>query len=255
MIRAVIIEDELAASDHLASLLADTDPDVTVVKRLTSVADSVRYFSGAPEPDVIFSDVQLEDGLSFAIFKQVSLRTPVVFVTGYDAFVLSALEHNGIDYLLKPLVRPDLEKALQKYGALKSHFGKRHQDDRFGAFIQQMTTPPKDRILVKKGTETLPLLLADVVFFYFEKKVVTARDKTGKRYMVDKTLSSLEKELDRRRFFRVNRQYILNVDYVKRFKPYERVKLWVDLTLEVPGHVITVSQEMAPAFRRWLQGQ
>lgn len=114
------------------------------------------------------------------------------------------------------------------------------------------STRRKTRILVKRGEEHLLLLLADIVFFFSEQKVVFAFDKTGQKYMLDKKLIDLEKELDEKIFFRANRQYIVHMAYIKSFRAYERVKLWVTLSLPMPDHTIIISQETAPNFRKWM---
>lgn len=252
MIKAVIIEDEKRASDYLSAMLKELDPEISVLKVLDSVESSVAYLSDNGKVDVIFSDVQLGDGLSFAIFEKVKINVPIVFVTGYDRFMLDAFENNGIDYLLKPIGKDDLEKALKKYRGLERHFTHEKAEEAMSQLLQYVNGGKKKRILVRKGIENITMPLCDIVLFYTEHKIVHAIDKAGRRFMVDKNLSDLEEELDDKLFFRANRQYILNINYIKSFKPYERVKLWVDLTLPDTDHSIIVSQETAPLFRRWL---
>ncbi|HKZ66113.1 MAG TPA: LytTR family DNA-binding domain-containing protein, partial [Chitinophagaceae bacterium] len=198
-------------------------------------------------PDLIFSDVQLPDGLSFDIFNQVSIKSPVVFVTGYDKFMLNAFEHNGIDYLLKPVDEKDLSKTLAKYKTLENHFID-------NSFIRSFRQRFKTRLLVRRGIENIPLPVQDIAIIYTENKLVYVVDKDGKKYIADKHLAELEQELDNSIFFRVNRQYIINIGFVKSYKAYEKVKLQVDLTMSDLHHHIVVSQEMAPCFRKWING-
>ncbi len=106
--------------------------------------------------------------------------------------------------------------------------------------------------MVRKGIENIPLKLKDVAFFYTENKVVYIMDRLGKKYIGDKNLSELEEELQPDLFFRVNRQYIININFVKGFKAYEKVKLQVDLSLPEVNHSIIISQETAPAFKKWM---
>ncbi|HEY1023409.1 MAG TPA: LytTR family DNA-binding domain-containing protein [Flavisolibacter sp.] len=115
-----------------------------------------------------------------------------------------------------------------------------------------MSSRKRSRILVRKGIENITMQLSEIVLFYTENKIVHAVDRNGRKYMVDKNLSDLESELDDTTFFRANRQYILNINFIRSFKPYERVKLWVDLTVPDIDHSIIVSQETAPFFRKWL---
>jgi DNA-binding LytR/AlgR family response regulator len=249
MLNTVIIEDERPAYESLVSTLSAVADDVQVITRLASVRESISYLSKQPSPDLIFSDVQLGDGLSFEIFSQVSIRTPVIFITCYDHFMMNAFEYNGIDYLLKPVDKNDLLKALVKYRMLERHFSD-HQP--FHNLVQYVSDHKKKRLIVKKGLENISLRLDEVVLFYTENKIVYAIDRLGKKYLADHNLAELEETLDQESFFRANRQYIVNINYIRGFKPYEKVKLQVELTLPELNHCIIVSQEMAPQFRDWM---
>jgi DNA-binding LytR/AlgR family response regulator len=252
MTTAIIIEDEQNASEHLSSVLKEIEPDISVIATLKSVEQGILYLSENVDVDLIFSDVQLPDGLSFSIFSAVHITAPIIFVTGYDRFVMNAFESNGIDYLLKPVSSDELSKAVNKYKNLRKHFSLHDSDNTLNFLRQFVNNQKKTRIMVRKGIENISLPLNDVVLFYTEHKVVYVIDKCGKKYMSDKNLTDLEQELDKKMFFRANRQYIVNIDYIKGFKAYERVKLWVELTLNEVNHSIIVSQETAPVFRKWL---
>lgn len=249
MINAIIIEDERPALESLVSTLSTIASDVQVAARLSSVQESIAYLAQHPDADLIFSDVQLGDGLSFEIFNQTGIRVPVIFITGYDEFMLNAFEYNGIDYLLKPVDKESLRKALDKYRMLEKHFTNHNS---ITNLLQYIGNHKKKRMLVKKGMENISLRLEDVALFYTENKIVYVIDRWGKKYLADKNLSELETELDNTIFFRANRQYIININYVKGFKSYEKVKLMIDLTIPELNHAIVVSQEMAPQFREWM---
>ena len=249
MIKAIIIEDERPAMEDLAGTLAAIADDVRVIARLGSVRESMEYILQRPAVDLIFSDVQLGDGLSFEIFNSSYIRIPVIFITGYDEFMLSAFENNGIDYLLKPVNSESLRKALDKYRMLEKHFTDHHA---IGKLLQYMGSQKRKRIVVKKGIENISLRLEDVALFYTEDKIAYGIDQWGKKYMVDKNLAELQQELDNFVFFRANRQYIININFVRGYKSYEKVKLMVDLTLPELNHRIIVSQETAPQFREWI---
>jgi DNA-binding LytR/AlgR family response regulator len=249
MINAIIIEDEKPALENLLTTLSSIAGDVKVTASLGSVRESIEYLSQQSAPDLIFSDVQLGDGLSFEIFNQSGIRIPVIFITGYDEFMLNAFEYNGIDYLLKPVDKESLRKALNKYRMLEKHF----TDHRSIAnLLQYIGNHKKKRMIVKKGMENISLRLEDTVLFYTENKIVYVIDRWGKKYLADKNLTDLEEELDSTIFFRANRQYIININFVRGFKSYEKVKLVIDLTLPELNHCIIVSQEMAPQFREWM---
>jgi DNA-binding LytR/AlgR family response regulator len=246
MIKTVIIEDEKMIAEEFKRMLLNTSDDAEVLGSFSTVKESVDYLLANDAPDLIFSDVQLPDGLSFDIFNQVDIKSPVVFVTGYDNFILNAFEHNGIDYLLKPVDEKDLKKTLAKYNTLKNHFGGSH------SFISSLFKKHKTRLLVRKGIENISIRINDIVILYTENKLVYIVDREGKKYIADKQLGELEQELNPDIFFRVNRQYIVNIGFVKSYKAYEKVKLQIDLTMPDLHHQIIVSQEMAPCFRKWI---
>lgn len=250
MINAVIIEDEKSAQQKLLHTLKDVAPGLKVNAILTTVKESIEYFSSAPLIDIIFCDVQLPDGLSFEIFNETQIRTPVIFITGFDKFILHAFENNGIDYLLKPVDNDDLAKALTKYRMLENHFTEQHQS--LYNLLQTYNAKRKTRLLVKRGVENISLRLEDIALFYTENKIVYVIDREGKKFIVDRTLNELEIELDNAIFFRANRQYILNLSFVKSYKTYEKVKLQVDLNIPDTNHFIVISQNTAPDFRKWV---
>src|SRR5438067_491239 len=250
MLQAIIIEDEKPAQDELIRNLCSLEPAVDIKAIISTVKEGIRYLSTDPQADIIFSDIQLTDGLSFEIFNASRVKVPVIFVTGFDEFILNAFEYNGIDYLLKPVDRNELAKALLKYRMLEKHFSGNNEA------IENLSYPfisrKKSRILVRKGIENISLRLDEVVLIYTESKIVYVLDKCGKKYLCDKNLGDLETELDNNLFFRANRQYIVNIEYIKSYKSYERVKLQVDLSIEHPNHSIIISQETAPVFRKWI---
>lgn len=250
MLKVILIEDERLARENIVQCLSEISIPVEITKMLVNVKESIEYLAEQPEADIIFCDVQLPDGLSFSIFEQVETDIPVIFITAYDHYLLNAFECNGIDYLLKPTDKDDIEKALKKYLQLEKHFVRNNS---VLEAVQRITgIKKKNRLIVRKGMENLSLLLNDVVLFYTEHKIVYVIDRMGKKYLLDKNLGELEEELDDLSFFRANRQYIINIDYVKGFKTYEKVKLSVDMNIPDLNHCIIISQETAPEFRRWM---
>jgi DNA-binding LytR/AlgR family response regulator len=248
----IIIEDDPAGAAFLSNMLTEIDDRIQVSATLGSVKESVGYLRTHPQADLIFSDIQLTDGLSFEVFQSVTVKCPIVFISAYDKYIVNAFEYSGIDYLVKPVSRESLGLSLQKYRALEKHFV-----SNYGAiktFLTDHLLHKRTRIIVKKGLTSISLNLADVVLFYTESLVVYVLDNKGNKYIVDKSLNSLESELDERMFFRANRQYILNINYVQGYKPYDRVKLLITLTQKEIDHLPIVGQEKARAFRQWLSG-
>jgi len=242
----IIIEDEKPAAEKLQKAIRQASGNIVIQALLPTVQAATSWLQQYPHPDLIFMDIELSDGLSFSILEKTSVSCPVIFITAFDEYWQEAFEHNGIDYLLKPVDEKDLKKALTRYKTLEKHFLKHH------SFIKAFTRKTKTRLIVKKGMENISLRLDDVVLFYTENKIVYVLDRWGKKYLADKNLAELEDELDEATFFRANRQYIVNINFIRGFKSYEKVKLILDLTLPDINHCIIISQEMAPQFREWM---
>ncbi len=250
MLKTIIIEDERPAMESLIQTLSEIENEVHVEAVLSSVKESIQYLSTEPDADIIFSDVQLTDGFSFDIFRTKPAHIPVIFTTGYDEYMMNAFECNGIDYLLKPIDKKELQHSLIKYRMLEKHFA--GHNNTLNDLVRQMSSKKKSRLVVRRGLEHIALKLEDVVLLYTENKLVYVIDRSGRKYLGDKNLGEMEQELDDTMFFRANRQYIINVEFIKGFKPYEKVKLWVDLSLPELNHHIIISQENAPQFREWM---
>lgn len=252
MLRIVIIEDEQPAIDNIISELELISVEYAIVAILRSVEESIQWFkTKEPEIDLIFLDIHLTDGLSFNIFKSVHITTPIVFTTAYDKYLLNSFEHNGIDYLLKPISNDKLKHAINKFMNLKTHFTANYLQ------LLNQTNPEKihykDRIVVKKGIEFQSIKTEDVAFFYTEHKIVFLVDAEGKKFMVHaENLTDLMTQLNRKTFYRANRKYIININFIKKYKPLDRVKIEVELTVNAPEGIV-ISQENTSSFKEWIE--
>jgi DNA-binding LytR/AlgR family response regulator len=244
MIKTIVIEDERIIAEELKRMILAASVEIELVATLSTVKESVDYLSTHESPDLIFSDVQLPDGLSFEIFTQLNVTSPVVFVTAYDEFIVNAFEHNAIEYLLKPVDSKDLQKALRKYKDLEKHFN-------YHSFVNTVRQRTRSRLIVKKGIESIALKTENIAIVYTEDKLVFVLDNDGEKYRVDKNLAELEQELDPAIFFRANRQYIVNIGCIKSYKTFEKVKLQIDLMSDLNHHIV-ISQETASEFRKWM---
>lgn len=246
--KIAIVEDEPLAREMLAGCIRQCEPRAEVVAMLEGVADTVAWLAANGQPELLFVDIQLGDGTSFDIFRKARLDCPVVFTTAYDDHVLEAFQANGIDYLLKPIRREMVAAALEKYERLKGHFRSDH-----AALARALTKPtgPRERFLVRKGSEFVSVRTAEVAYFFSEHKLVFLVTREGKRHILDKTLSDVESELEPARFFRVNRNFLASIDAVARCSPLGKGRLLVQLQ-PASGAEVTVSQERAAEFKRWL---
>ena len=165
---------------------------------------------------------------------------------------MKAFDYNSIDYLLKPVNVQDVSQAIQKYKLLQHHFNQNAQ--KLNNLLNYLEAPKKTRIIVKKGVEHIAVKLDEIVLFYTENKVVYLIDRQRTQYIYDKNLSISEAELDPTIFFRANRKYIVNINYIKSFRAYEKVKLLLEFSIPDIPHQVIISQETSPDFKKWLTG-
>jgi len=243
--RVLIIEDELPARAKLEDMLRKLQPDTTIVGRLGSVKETVQWLAINEHPDVAFVDIQLSDDHSFEIFRQHQIKFPVVFTTAYDKYLLESFEFNSIDYLLKPITDERLKRSLTKIKNLENHF-------LHGNILKLIQADrPKNRVIGKKGTEFIALELDEAAYFFTEHKIVFVRDFLGRQLILDKNLTEIEDQLDKTKFFRLNRKFIAQLKAIERFKP-DNGKIRIFLRPEMKEE-IHVSKETAPQFRSWME--
>lgn len=247
MIKTVIIEDEKPAARKLERMLG-LFPDLEIVANLDSVEAAVEWFAENEHPQLIFSDIVLGDGLSFDIFDKISTRAFIIYTTAFDQYTLKAFKLNSIDYLLKPIMEEDLAGAVEKFKSfIPSDQAVNSQD------IKQLIKKEKtilSRILVKIGYNLKIVQTHEVSCFFSENKIVYLQTQE-RTYPSDFTLDELEEVLDEKKFFRVNRQFIINSDYIKNIHTSPNYK--VELEFQ-PQEEITVSRDRVKDFKDWLAG-
>lgn len=245
MIKTVIIEDEKPAARKLERMLG-LFPDLEIVANLDSVEAAVEWFAENEHPQLIFSDIVLGDGLSFDIFDKISTRAFIIYTTAFDQYTLKAFKLNSIDYLLKPIMEEDLAGAVEKFKSfIPSDQAVNSQD------IKQLIKKEKtilSRILVKIGYNLKIVQTHEVSCFFSENKIVYLQTQE-RTYPSDFTLDELEEVLDEKKFFRVNRQFIINSDYIKNIHTSPNYK--VELEFQ-PQEEITVSRDRVKDFKDWL---
>lgn len=252
MLRIVIVEDEPATARNLQYLLQETG-NITTVAMLDSVRRSVEWFSVNPGGyDLAFMDIRLSDGLSFAIFDQVKINSPVVFVTAYDDYALPAFKANGIDYILKPFDRPELEKSLAKFRQFSSN--KPDIDERITALAIQLKnihTSYKQSFLVHYRDRLIPVATKDIAWFYTVNEVSYACTGDGRKFAIEFTLEQLQQQLHPNDFFRANRQFIVNRSAITEIEFYFNGRLLLKLDPATDEHVL-VSKARVPEFKAWM---
>lgn len=244
--RVIIIEDELLAQAKLEAMLTSLDSSIVVSAKLNSVKDTLQWLSENNLPDVAFVDIQLSDDHSFEIFRKFPVQFPVVFTTAFDKYLLESFEFNSIDYLLKPITEEKLKRSLIKIKRLEQHF----IQGNILKLITQSNPQPKDKIVAKKGTEFIALTVDDIAFFFTEHRIVFAKNFAGQQFIIDKNLGMLETTLDHKKFFRINRKFIANINAIEKFKPDNgKIRIFLKPAMTEEIHV---SKESAPGFRKWI---
>jgi DNA-binding LytR/AlgR family response regulator len=249
--RVIIIEDETPAANRLAKLLQNNSDEIEIVKKLDSVESSVRYFKSADTPDLIFMDIQLADGLSFDIFEQVSIKAPVIFTTAFDQYTLKAFKVNSIDYLLKPVDEKQLEKAVDKYKLL---YGRKEDDfqEKILKVMREMNRQKyKERLLIKRGQQLSYLRIESTAYCFADGKLCYAVDFNGNKYLLENTLTYLEEQLQPDKFYRINRQLLVNIESVNKVHTWLGGRLKLELQPEAKIDTV-VSRERVNGFKEWL---
>jgi two-component system LytT family response regulator len=244
--RIVIVEDERPAQERLIAAIRSVAPDTQIVATLTGVTETVEWLDGNPAPDLLVLDIQLSDGLSFEILQRKEVSCPVIFATAHDEYLMQAFGANGIDYLLKPIREDRLAEALNKYRRLEKHFSPARLLD-----FMHSDKVRRERMLVRKGINFIPIKIADIAYVYTADKLVFLVTSAGARYMLDRPIGDLEAELDNSRFFRANRAYLVSIDSVVRCRSYGKGRLLIEL-LPKSNDEVVVSQERSAALRDWL---
>jgi DNA-binding LytR/AlgR family response regulator len=253
----LIIEDEQAVAKRLINLLGELEPGFHVLAIIDSVEEAVEWLRQNPSPDLLFMDIHLADGLSFDIFEKVEITVPVIFTTAYDNYAIRAFKVNSVDYLLKPVNREELRKAIQKFRQMHTagdHRGTDINYTKLAALISGEKKTMQTRILVRFGQKLKSIEIKNVACFYTENKTVYLHTFANDRYPIDDRLDSLEETLDPDRFFRVNRGAIVNFDAIDEMETYSKSR--VHMTLKKPLDLSFVSStERSGAFKVWLSGK
>lgn len=246
--KALIIEDELRAREHMRNLLSKHFPAVEVAGAVGSVKDAVQWLMDNDDPDLIFMDVELSDGLSFDIFNQVEVNSPVIMTTAYDQYAVHAFEVNALDYILKPLELKDLQRAVAR---VASGEAKVPSGEAVRKLLDQVR---KEKFLIKLNDRIVPVRVSDIAYFYSEDKNTYMVTEAGTSYVLDDSLDALLDTLDPEAFFRISRSCIMAE------KTIDSVSKLIGGRLRItprPGTTVltdfTVSRARVDSFMTWLE--
>ncbi|HMB97283.1 MAG TPA: LytTR family DNA-binding domain-containing protein [Balneolaceae bacterium] len=250
MINILIIEDEELAADRLESMLQKSIPSCNILAKIGSVDESVKWLFRY-SADLIFLDIRLSDGLCFSIFDRVEVHTPVIFTTAYDQYAIEAFQLNSISYLLKPIRQRDLDESLEKFQSMKSVFNTDLRD--IFKLINDEKRKYKHRFLIKVGNTLKTVQTKDIAYFYAMEKSVFLKTFSNKLLPVEMSLNELEKYLDPVKFFRINRQYIVNINSIQSMHSWSRSRIKIILKPTTGDDSETVvSINRSQDFKNWL---
>lgn len=250
----LIIEDEPAAARRLERFIAALEPTANLTGTLSSVEESIKWLKTHHDPEIIFMDIQLEDGQSFEILNHVNVSSHIIFITAFDDYAIKAFKYNSIDYLLKPLKEHELELALKKYHLIKSSNSDFNLDykklaESMGA--SQMEKPK--RLLIHLGSQLRTVEIKDISYVYTKNKIVYATTSDGKKMPIDFSLDQFEEMSDPDNFFRINRQFIINVASIDQMHVYSKSRVKLILKPACEEETI-VSTERSSHFKKWITG-
>ncbi|MEJ0057054.1 MAG: LytTR family DNA-binding domain-containing protein [Bacteroidota bacterium] len=248
--KVLIIEDEPLVAKDLESQLRKIEPDVQIIGPLASVQLSKKWFQENSLPDLILSDIQLSDGISFEVFESLRLNCPIIFTTAYDEYAIRAFKLNSVDYLLKPVDPRELTAALKKY---KSFTVESTLADQLKAMMStwgQDVRRYKERFLSLQRNTLVPVTTDEIAYFHKEELIFIHTMANDKLIGEHPTLDEIESLLDPEKFFRVNRQFIIHIQSVARIKSTHK---GLNVQLKAPfNNELEISREKAVAFKRWL---
>lgn len=250
----LIIEDEPKTAKELKNMIEGLDDKLVVGNILPSIKSAVNWLEHNPSPQLIFSDIQLADGLSFEIFRRVAVSCPVIFCTAFDTYAIQAFGTYGIDYLLKPVDEEKLAGSLRKYEQMKLIMGTKNAVDyrRLETVLSGLQPTYKSGLLVFKNEKIIPLKTVDIAFVYSAAGIVKVSTKNNQTYLLTEVLDELEPQLDPYQFFRANRQFLINRDVMVMAEHFFNRRLVLKLDRETPENII-VSKMKAPELIAWMQ--
>jgi DNA-binding LytR/AlgR family response regulator len=252
--KALIIEDEEIAAERLAAMVKSSGFEIEIVGVIDSVKNAVKYLSSNPLPDLMFLDIHLGDGISFQIFDKIKVTSPIIFTTAFDEYAIQAFKLRSIDYLLKPVRQQELIQAIEKFKSWKGSEASPTVDlTALYELIQKKEPEFKTRFSITIGQKIKTVNLEEVSFFFAEGNIVFLVTKSNQQFPIDYSLENLQKQLNPKDFFRINRQFLVRLDAIENVHIYPKSKLKLSLTPAVKEEVF-VSVDKVVKFKEWLEG-
>lgn len=248
--KIVVIEDEFAAANQLKYVFNQINADYEILAIIETVKEAIQWFTANESPDLIFSDIQLADGISFEIYEQVKINAPIIFITAFDEFAIRAFKLNSVDYILKPLDTDSLRFAVEKFNNQSLI-----KQETLRELIKQQAFSQKNyrkSFLVRYRDKLLPIKSSEFAYFFIENGLVFGQLFDGRKYILDFKLEDLENQLDPQEFVRANRQFILSRESILAIEPYINSRVLVKTSPKSPYEAI-ISKEKVTSFKKWFE--
>lgn len=247
--KVVIVEDEKLAAKKLQSLLQQLDSEIEILCVLESVEDALNWFKQHQKPDLVFMDIQLDDGISFEIFDAVKIESPVIFTTAYDEYAIRAFKVNSVDYLLKPIDSAALQTAIEKFKRIFTEYS--DFETKIAKVIGQISAKYKSRFFIKVGVRFKSVQAENICCFFVQERSTFLKTDEGKNYDLDYSLDQLQKIMDPNLFFRINRNYMVNLNAIDEIVSYSTNRLKLKLKKGEEQDLI-VSRDKVSEFKQWM---
>jgi len=246
----LIVENEIPAAERLLRIIKKIDKTIKVLGVAETVEEAINLIQEKPKPDLILMDIQLDDGLCFEIFETIDVEIPIIFTTAYDEYTLRAFKVNSVDYLLKPIEEDLLKSAVDKFKKLYSVNDHYRRD--FKQLINEFRNQYKSRFLLKIGERFRSVPTGDISHFYICERNVFLSDFKGKDYGIDYSLEQVQNIVDPRKFFRISRECIVNIDAIELMYSYSSSRLQLTLKGKEKNELFIVSREKVSEFKKWI---
>lgn len=252
MLTVAIIEDEPLAAEDLEKTLTQVDIDAKVVVKLDSVKAATQWLD-ENEVDLILSDIELGDGLSFDVFSQITNNTPIIITTAYDQYAIRAFKENSIDYLLKPVDSGELQSAIHKYKNWKQNGQEYDINNLLEALRPYSHQKFQERFLVTLGEKIKSIPADEVAYFFSEDRYTFLVTNDAHQHIINMNLGDLEGSLDPKKFYRINRKFIISYQSIQNMVAYSKSRVKIDLIPPPPNAMdVIVSVERSGPFKKWL---
>jgi DNA-binding LytR/AlgR family response regulator len=244
----LIIENDTLSFENLKHILLNIAPDIHIAGNTTSVVETITWLESNPLPDLIFMDILLPDGLSFNIFHYIETEIPVIITTVHEKYALKAFRLNSIDYLLKPVGREDVKRALTKFN---KQMNWQNILSHFSLLEEAILTRYADILLAPLHDKLIPLRIPDIACFYTNNEKTQIFLKDGQNILFNKSLDVIHQNLNPQMFFRANKQFVVARNAVIHITIWFDSRLLLTLLVDTPERVY-VSKNRAAEFKKWM---